>query len=53
VINKAWHAAHKMPKNATYAQRLRWHVAHAKNCACRKPPESMREEVERALKKRR
>jgi hypothetical protein len=47
VINKAWHALHKMPKNATRAERIKWHAAHAENCACRKPPESLRREVER------
>jgi hypothetical protein len=24
-----------MPKNATLAQRVRWHTAHAKACGCR------------------
>jgi hypothetical protein len=24
-----------MPKNATLAQRVRWHNAHAKACGCR------------------
>jgi hypothetical protein len=27
-----------MPKNATLAQRVRWHRAHAKHCACRPVP---------------
>lgn len=49
-MNKAWHEAHKMPKNPTHAQRVQWHIAHAKHCACRKPPESVRTEVEQALK---
>jgi hypothetical protein len=51
-MNKAWHEAHKMAKNPTHAERVKWHIAHAKHCACRKPPESVREEVERALKQR-
>jgi len=34
-INKAWHLANKMPKNATLAQKIEWHEGHAKNCACR------------------
>ncbi|HLD63102.1 MAG TPA: hypothetical protein VI875_04510 [Candidatus Norongarragalinales archaeon] len=35
-INAAWHGKNKMPKNATAAQRLAWHLAHAKHCGCRK-----------------
>ena len=35
-INKEWHLKHKMPKNATLEQRIEWHIAHAKNCGCRK-----------------
>jgi len=34
-INKEWHLAHPMPKHATLAQRLKWHLAHLKNCSCR------------------
>ncbi len=34
-INKEWHQANKMPKNATLDQKIQWHVEHAKNCACR------------------
>jgi hypothetical protein len=35
-INKTWHLSHKMPEKATPKQRLDWHLAHAKNCGCRK-----------------
>ena len=34
-INADWHREHRMPKNATIDQRVYWHVAHAKHCACR------------------
>ncbi len=34
-INAKWHLANKMPKNATFAQRVKWHEEHAKNCTCR------------------
>jgi hypothetical protein len=34
-INKEWHLANKMPKNATFAQRVEWHKGHLENCACR------------------
>ena len=39
-INKAWHAAHKMPMPTTLTQRVKWHEAHLKHCRCRKdvPP---------------
>lgn len=37
-MNKAWHQKHRMPKNATPAQRVKWHIAHAKACACRPIP---------------
>ena len=37
-INAAWHAAHRMPKNPTTEQRIEWHLAHAAQCACRRPP---------------
>jgi hypothetical protein len=30
-----------MPKNATLAQRVAWHVAHQKACACRPLPASV------------
>ena len=34
-INKAWHEKHKMPKNPTFEERIKWHLAHQKNCSCR------------------
>ena len=34
-INKEWHVANKMPKNATLEQRIKWHTGHAKHCQCR------------------
>lgn len=37
-INSAWHKAHRMPKNATLQQRIEWHTAHQKVCACRPIP---------------
>ena len=46
MINAAWHKAHRMPKNATDAERLRWHLEHKKECGCRPMPArlaSMRE----------
>jgi Domain of unknown function (DU1801) len=37
-INANWHEHNVMPKNATLAQRISWHRAHQKNCACRPIP---------------
>ena len=34
-INKAWHAKHKMPRNATIDQLIEWHTEHLKHCQCR------------------
>jgi len=34
-MNADWHSKNKMPKNPTLDQRLKWHLAHSKNCACR------------------
>jgi len=46
-INKEWHLANKMPKNATLDQRIEWHLAHQKNCSCRGTPKKIRAEIER------
>jgi hypothetical protein len=34
-INKEWHLANKMPKNASFEQRVEWHKGHLVHCACR------------------
>jgi hypothetical protein len=44
-INAAWHSKHRMPKNATVAQRIKWHVAHAKQCGCRPIPPGLAAEL--------
>ena len=46
-INKDWHEKNRMPKNPTLEQRMEWHVAHAANCACRRPSEKLKSEMER------
>ena len=40
-MNAAWHSRHPMPKNATLAQRITWHRAHQKHCACPPVPRSI------------
>ena len=47
-LNKQLHQAHKMPKNATIDQRIKWHVEHLKNCQCRTDyPEKLKIEMEK------
>lgn len=40
-MNKEWHSAHPMPKNATLQQRIEWHREHQERCACREVPRSI------------
>tara|TARA_R110001583_G_scaffold119513_5_gene270892 strand:- start:114 stop:281 length:168 start_codon:yes stop_codon:yes gene_type:complete len=45
-LNKAWHLANRMPKNATIEQRIVWHTEHLKNCQCRTDfPEKLKEDM--------
>ena len=46
-MNARWHAAHVMPKRATLAERVRWHLAHAKQCGCRAMPATIVAELRR------
>ncbi len=46
-INKAWHLKHLMPKNATFEQRVKWHMAHSKNCNCRPIPDKLLAEMKK------
>ena len=46
-MNKEWHSKHKMPKNPTAEQRLKWHIEHAKNCGCRPIPKSLQAKAKR------
>jgi hypothetical protein len=46
-INKEWHLENKMPKRPTLDQRVEWHVAHAKNCNCRKVKGLILEEIQK------
>jgi hypothetical protein len=39
--NAQWHAANRMPKNPTDAQRVQWHMRHAEYCKCRPIPKSV------------
>jgi hypothetical protein len=44
-INAVWHQQHKMPKNATFEQRVAWHRDHIRNCKCRPVPKKLMEEM--------
>ena len=40
-INKKWHENNKMPINAKFEERVKWHIAHQANCSCRPIPEKL------------
>lgn len=44
-INKEWHEKNKMPKNPTFEQRVKWHLAHKNNCSCRPIAGKLAEEM--------
>ena len=46
-LNAEWHLKHPMPKNPTFEQRVKWHLAHQKNCACRSIPATLAEEMKK------
>jgi hypothetical protein len=51
--NARWHAAHRMPASASLDQRVKWHLAHAANCACRPMPATIVAELKRRDQARR
>lgn len=44
-LDKAWHLKHCMPPNATFEQRMKWHLDHMKHCACRPIPAKLLEQM--------
>ena len=40
-LNRGWHESHRMPRNATFAQRVEWHLEHREACGCRPIPEKL------------
>lgn len=40
-LNAAWHLLNKMPENASDAQRMKWHLSHARACGCREIPKTV------------
>lgn len=45
-MNREWHDAHPMPRNANLQQRIDWHIAHAGACGCREIPEMVKQALE-------
>jgi hypothetical protein len=47
-INKEWHLKNRMPKNASFEERLEWHREHNKHCSCRPGfPKKLEEEMKK------
>ena len=46
-INREWHEKHRMPKNPSEAERVRWYIGHEKNCNCRSMPLGIKAEIEK------
>jgi hypothetical protein len=44
-ISREWHKKNKMPKNPSFEQRIKWHIAHQKHCSCRPIPDKLKEEI--------
>lgn len=46
-LNKEWHQENPMPRNPDFEQRIKWHIAHAKNCSCRPIPDKLAAEMKK------
>ena len=44
-FNKEWQLKNKMSENSTEAERIKWHLAHEKNCSCRPTPVKLKEKL--------
>ena len=44
-MNREWHEAHAMPRNATTEQRIAWHKQHTQHCSCRPFPMGLLEKL--------
>ncbi len=44
-LNVDWHKNNKMPKNPSIDERIKWHLAHVKNCECRPIEGKILEEI--------
>jgi hypothetical protein len=43
--NIEWHSKHRLPKNPTLDQRVKWHMEHARRCPCTAHDEDILEEL--------
>lgn len=46
-INRAWHEKNRMPANANFEQRVKWHMEHKRHCSCRPIPKKLVEEMKK------
>jgi hypothetical protein len=46
-INRQWHLTHPIPRNPSLAQRIEWHLTHARECGCRPIPPKLLAQMER------
>ena len=46
-MNAGWHKNNVMPRNATMDQRIKWHIAHARFCACRAMPKTVQAAIDK------
>jgi len=44
-LNKEWHEGNKMPENATFEEKVKWHLAHQENCKCAPIPKKLAEQM--------
>jgi hypothetical protein len=51
-LNAEWHRLHRMPVHPTMEQRIAWHRAHARHCACRPIPKPVQDEIARRARRR-
>jgi len=49
-LNKAWHKKHRMPKNPTLEQRIKWHQEHQKHCSCWPVPKKLQAVIKKGNK---
>jgi len=48
VINREWHAENKIPKDASFEEKFKWHKEHNENCSCHPGfPKKLEEEMKK------
>ncbi|PIN96682.1 hypothetical protein COU56_00105 [Candidatus Pacearchaeota archaeon CG10_big_fil_rev_8_21_14_0_10_31_9] len=47
-LNSEWHEKNKMPKNASFEEKVKWHTEHNKYCSCHPGfPKKLEEEMKK------